>query len=116
MRIINWIILVVLIVIAITCVIVALVSDKKESSKQLNETAKSIFLLILSGFWLTSWLFVQWFVGSVLKEFQVDELDNLFLIIFRILFATLTLALVLIKVVKDVIVEFKAAKKIIKEK
>jgi hypothetical protein len=108
MRNIEWQIWIV-ITIGVLSIIAALTYDKKGSSKQLGETAKSIFSMLLSSLWLPLWVFVQWIVGQILKVIPVDIVDQTFLSIFRYLFGGVTLIFVLIEVTKSIIVAFKNA-------
>jgi len=101
----------VLIGIAIASIVIALIFNKEESSKQINDTASSIFSMILGSVWLPVWLFIQWMIGLIIKQIPIEKSDEIFFDIFRYLFGIVTLIFVLIEVVKNIIVAYKAAKK-----
>lgn len=71
---------------------------KKEEAQKLNDAASSIFSLVLSSIWLPVWAFIQWLVGAIIGALSLDTLDSQFLLVFRWLFAAVTLFYVALEI------------------
>ena len=75
---------------------------RKDDVQKLGDTASSILTLILSSLWLPIWIFIQWLVGQLCENIKLGSLDSILLIIFRILFALVTLCIVLIEIYTNI--------------
>lgn len=79
---------------------------KREVSDEVKVFIRWIISSLLDASFLIVWIYLQWLVDKFTDRFPLDNIDEVQLSIFRILFAITTLAPIIFYIIRDISVMY----------